>query len=133
MNNRQKGLQRVREVRKMLEGMGHKVEGPGYGVAFFGGSMRPIHRDFFGIADLMSSHDGVFHLHQVTDLKNKSKHVKAIQDGGLSAWLWCKIEGKFGYRIFIVTPDSISEAQAIFKGEEANNVIRDSGLQVERQ
>ncbi len=118
MNARQKGLNRVREVKKLLEGMGHTVEGPGYSVAFFGGSMKPIHRDYFGVADLISYKDWKLQLHQVTDLVNKAKHVKAIQGEKLSAWVWCKIEGKSGYRIFIVTPDSISEAQAIFKGEE---------------
>ncbi len=49
MNARAKGLQRVREVRKMLEGMGHLVEGPGYSVAFYQGRMNPIHRDYFSI------------------------------------------------------------------------------------
>jgi len=115
MNARSKGLQRVREVGKMLEGIGHQVEGPGYALAFYGGSMKPIHRDYFGIADLISFRDGIFVLHQVTDLTNKGKHVKAIQEIGLSAWLWCKIEGKSGYRIFFVTPTEVTEGEAIFK------------------
>ena len=121
MNTRSKGLQRVREVRKMLEGMGHLVEGPGYAIAFFGGSMKPIHRDFFSIADLISYRwdDDRFILHQVTDLGHKTKHIKAIQEKDLSAWLWCKIEGKSGYRIFMVTPNSIEEANAKFKGDQS--------------
>ena len=115
MNARSKGLQRVREVRKMLEGIGHLVEGPGYSVAFFGDRIQPIHRDYFSIADLISFRDGIFVLHQVTDLTNKGKHVKAIQQTGLSVWLWCKIEGKSGYRIFFVTPTEITEGEAMFK------------------
>lgn len=115
MNARSKGLQRVREVRKMLEGMGAIVEGPGYALAFYGGSMKPIHRDYFGIADLISFWHGIFTLHQVTDLTNKSSHVKAIQEKGLSCWVWCKIERKLGYRIFFVTPSGVEEGKSEFK------------------
>jgi hypothetical protein len=99
----------------MLEGMGAVVEGRGYALAFYGGSMKPIHRDYFGIADLISFRDGIFTLHQVTDLTNKGKHVKAIQEKGLSAWLWCKVEGKSGYRIFFVFPHEVTEGEAVFK------------------
>ncbi len=116
MNNRQKGLHRVREVKKMLEGLGHVCEGPGYSIAFFDGQMRPIHRDYFGVGDLISYHEGQFILHQVTDLSHKSKHLKAIQNKGLIAWLWCKIDQhRIGYRIFKVSQNSIEETEAVFK------------------
>jgi len=116
MNTRQKGINQVRVVKKMLEGMGSIVEGPGYSVAFYGGSMSPIHRDYFGIADLISYRDGQFTLHQVTDLPNKAKHVKDIQKSGLPCWCWCKIEGRTGFRIFFVTKDSVTEGEAIMRG-----------------
>lgn len=115
MNARAKGLQRVREVKKILEGLGHQVEGPGYSVAFFGGGMKPIHRDYFGMADLVSFGDGVFILHQVTDLTNKSKHIKMIQELGLPAWVWCRMEGKVGFRVFFVTENEVTEGEARFK------------------
>jgi hypothetical protein len=117
MSSRQKGLQRVREVRKILEGLGHQVEGPGYSVAFFGGSMKPIHKDYFGVADLISysPDDKEFILHQVTDLSNKSAHVKAIQEMGLSCWVWCRLEGKVEYRVFFVTPDNVESGGVVFR------------------
>lgn len=113
---RSKGLAWVREVRKMLEGMGHQVEGPGYAVAFYGGAMKPIHRDYFGIADLISFHNGNLYLHQVTDLSNKSTHVKAIQEKGLTCWVWCRVPTRpISYRVFMVKGDSIEEAEVRFK------------------
>ena len=116
MNSRQKGLNLVRMVRKMLEGMHYIVEGPGYSVAFYGGSMKPIHRDYFGIADLISYADNQFILHQVTDLSNKAKHVKDIQSLGIPCWLWCKIDGKTGFRVFFVSKDYAIEGSAMFRG-----------------
>ena len=116
MNSRKKGLEWVREVKKLLEGLGHQIEGPGYGVAFYRGSMKPIHRDYFGIADLISFFNGAFFLHQVTDLSNKSTHVKAIQKAGLPCWVWCRVPTRpISYRIFIVNGDRIEEAEARFK------------------
>lgn len=111
MNAREKGLTRVREVRKILEGMEHQVEGPGYSVAFFGGRMQPIHRDYFSVADLISYFGGKFILHQVTDLKNKSKHVRVIQDKRLPCWIWCRAKegGKVFYRVFLVDSEGTLE------------------------
>ena len=110
MNARQKGLNRVREVKKLLEGMGHLIEGPGYSVAFYGGKMNPIHRDYFSIADLISYHKGIFILHQVTDLHNKASHIKTIRESGLFCWLWCRVKGALNYRIFFVSPGKVEEA-----------------------
>jgi hypothetical protein len=42
MNNRAKGLIFCREVKKILEAIGHQVEGPGYTTAFFGGKTNAI-------------------------------------------------------------------------------------------
>jgi len=115
MNARAKGLQRVREVRKMLEGMGHIVEGPGYSVAFYQGRMNPIHRDYFSIGDLISYHEEMFILHQVTDLHNKASHIKTIQESKIPAWLWCRLKGQLGFRIFFISQDKVEEGEAIFK------------------
>jgi len=107
MNAREKGLARVREVRKIIEGLGHRVEGPGYSIAFFNGRMNPIHKDYFGVADLISYHENQFILHQVTDLTNKAKHTRLIQEACLPVWIWCRANdgGKVFYRVFFVAQD----------------------------
>ena len=115
MNARAKGLQWVREVKKLLEGMGHVVEGPGYSVAFYQGRMNAIHRDYFGIADLISYHQGIFYLHQITDLHNKSSHVKTIQASGLPCWLWCRVKGSLDHKIFFLRNGKIEEGEIKFK------------------
>ncbi len=112
-DSRKKGLNYVREVRKILQAMEHQVEGPGYGLAFFGGSPRPIHRDYFGLYDLVSCYDGRIYLHQVTDLSNKAKKVKAIQEKKIPGWVWARCDGgKIFYRIFCVDMDGrVEESQ----------------------
>ncbi len=116
MNNRQKGLGWVREVRKILEGMGHIVEGPGYGVAFYQGSMKPVHRDYFGCFDLISfdteKHEMIGH--QVSDLPHKAAKVKAIQKAELAGWVWCRLDNRLEYRVFIVGTGYCEEAQVRF-------------------
>jgi hypothetical protein len=106
MNTRQKGLNYVREVRKILESMGHIVEGPGYALAFFDNRMQAIHRDYFGIFDLISW-DGIQLIgHQVSDIHNKSTKIKEIQGQQMSGWVWAR--GKKGrkveWQLFIVFP-----------------------------
>ena len=115
MNAREKGLARVREVRKVLEGLGYTCEGPGYSVAFFAGRMQAIHRDYFGVGDLISYSGGKFILHQVTDLKNKAKHVRLIQEARLPCWTWCRAkEGrKVFYRVFMVDTEGTLEEGSI--------------------
>ena len=112
MNTRQKGLSNVREVKKILEGMECKVEGPTYGVAFFDGGMKPIHRDLFGIADLVAWHpDHKLRLHQVTDLGNKARHITEIRKLGIPCWVWCKVPRQ-GYRVFeVVESGEVIEAE----------------------
>lgn len=102
MNNRAKGLLACREVKKILIGMGYLVDGPAYGIAFFGGKSVPIHRDFFGCIDLISYKDRQYWGHQVTDLNNKSKKVRALEEAGIDAWVWCrgKVKNKVVYRVF---------------------------------
>jgi len=102
MNARAKGLSACREVKKILQDRGYRVDGPAYGVAFFGGRSVPIHRDFFGVLDLITYKDGQYWGHQVTDLSNKSKKIKALAEAGIQAWVWARTkEGrKIKYRVF---------------------------------
>jgi len=111
-NNRQKGILFCREVKKILEGIGHVVEGPGYGVAFYGGRMGPVHRDYFGCFDLVSFYQGSYFFHQISTLSNKAAKIKAIQDKKMNGWVWSRISnGKVFYRIFIVNSGEIEEAE----------------------
>jgi len=128
--SREKGLIYVHEVKKLLEAIGHQVEGPGYMIIYIplnpgayklgiNRATKPIqvHKDYFGVADLISYFEGKLILHQVTDLSNKSIHVKAIQERGLSAWVWCRFnEGRrIGYRIFFVDL-LVEEGEIIWRG-----------------
>lgn len=104
MNAREKGIARVREVKKLLQGMGYLIEGPGYKPLWIGTRSVPVHSDFFGVGDLISYFEGKFILHQVTDLKNKAKHVKIAQEAHIPAWIWSRAKegGKVFYRLFMV-------------------------------
>ncbi len=103
MNARAKGLAACREVKKILQGMGYQVDGPSYGIAFFGGKSVAVHRDFFGCLDLISYKGGQYWGHQVTDLNNKSKKIKALAEANIEAWVWCrtKVKNKVQYRVFL--------------------------------
>ncbi len=119
MNARAKGLLYVREVHKILEGMGHICDGPFYKTAYFGGKQNAVHFDVFGLWDLVSWYQGRYYMHQVSTLPNKAIKVKAIQSKGQSGWVWCRIDRdrRVGYRIFFVLPGKVEEGQAIFKGK----------------
>jgi hypothetical protein len=117
MNNRAKGLAFCREVRKILEALGHQVEGPGYGIAFYGGRMAPVHRDYFGVFDLVSIFEGQTYWHQISTPSNKAVKVKAIIAKSLSGWVWARASnGKIFYRVFIVkTSGAVEEAEIRWK------------------
>jgi len=117
MNAREKGLSFCREVRKILEGIGHQVEGPGYGCAFYGGRMAPVHRDYFGCFDLVSFFEGSYFFHQISTPSNKSTKVKALTAKGLPGWVWCRVSnGKVFYRIFDVKASGdLKEAEIKWK------------------
>ncbi len=105
MNKRKKGLDGVREVRKILEGLGHRVEGPGYRSAFFNNRVQAVHTDFFDCFDLISYcwQDGKFYGHQVSDIGHKAQKVKLIQGSGIPGWVWARCaEPKIFYRVFMV-------------------------------
>ncbi len=116
-SSRAKGLDYVREVRKILEGIGHIVEGPGYGVAYFNARMNPIHKDFFGCFDLMSFNDGKYYGHQVSTQANKSTKIKTIQEANLPGWVWCRFtdeDGSVGYQVYVVERDQVVEMEMVY-------------------
>ncbi len=115
-NRRKQGLNNVREVKKILEGIGHTVEGPGYGVAFYNHRMNPIHRDFFSVFDLMSYDGSKFIGHQVSTEVNKSAKIKAIQESNLPGWVWCRYseDGTVGYKVYEVVGKMIIEHEMTY-------------------
>ena len=112
-DHRAKGLSFCREVRKILEGMNHIVEGPGYATAFFQGAVHPIHRDYFGLFDLISFYENKYYFHQVSTIKNKTTKIKAIQGMGMTGWVWCRVteDNQTGYDIFIIDGPIIEEKE----------------------
>jgi len=114
---RQKGLDFSREVKKILEGMGHKVDGPFYGVAFFNDAMRPIHRDCFGCFDLLSFNGQVFIGHQVSTIENKSVKIKHLQNEKLPGWVWCRFHNEdqgTGYQVYVVDGETVTEQEMVY-------------------
>lgn len=116
-NNRAKGLIFCREVKKILEAIGHQVEGPSYTTAFFGGKTNAIHRDYFSIFDLISFFEGGYFFHQVSALGHKSEKIKAIQAKRMPGWVWSRVSnGKVFYRIFDVKASGdVQEAEIRWK------------------
>jgi hypothetical protein len=112
-NPRQKGLSFCREVKKILEAMGHETEGPGYSTAFFGGALHLIHSDYFGLFDLISFFEGKYFFHQVSTIGHKSEKIKAIQKKGMNGWVWLRVneENQVGFDVFEVYPDTIIEKE----------------------
>lgn len=98
---RAKGLSYVREVKKILDSKGYRVEGPGYKPVWMGKGMRAVHSDYFGVFDLLAIRRGRIEGHQVSTLTNKATKIKAIQEGGLCGYVWCRIS-KDDYRIWYV-------------------------------
>lgn len=115
---REKGLDFVREGRKILEGIGHIVEGPGYGLAYYKNRMNPIHKDFFGCFDLMSYCDSLYYGHQFTVKEHKSEKIKLLQEKKLPGWVWCRFtdedDGKVGYQVYIVNGDEVTESEMVY-------------------
>jgi hypothetical protein len=110
---RSKGLNFVREVKKILEYKGYRVEGPGYGVCFYGGGMKPVHKDFFGVFDLLSYRQGKVSGHQVSTLTNKAVKVKALNEAHISGYVWCRA-GKNDYRVWWVPADVMETEEEVF-------------------
>jgi hypothetical protein len=106
MTAREKGLQECRKVKKVLEKMGFAVEGPGYKPMFIPktGKMTVVHKDYFGIYDLLIM--GRFHIFGVqvtTDAGNRMEKARTISEGHKPlGFVWYPI--KKGYEILAVKP-----------------------------
>ncbi len=116
MNKRSKGLLFCNEVKKILQGIGHEVDGPFFKSRFFGGRINPVHCDIFEVFDMVSFFDGCYFMHQVSTLSNKATKVKSIQSKKMNGWIWCRVSnGKVFYRIFIIKNGEIEEAEIKWK------------------
>ncbi len=116
-NPRKIGLKFVNEVKKVLQGLGHEVEGPGNKVIWLPSGPIPIHADFFGCFDLISYFEGQFIGHQVSTLSNKAAKVKLIQGKNMPGWVWARVDDiKIFYRVFIISQEGeIEEGQIQWK------------------
>ncbi len=116
-SNRAKGLDLVREVKGILQGLGHRTEGPGYSLAFYNGKMNPIHQDYFACFDLISYDGQQFIGHQVSTEANKSTKIKAIQEAKLPGWVWLRFSDEdrgAGYEVWMVNGDQITESEMTY-------------------
>ncbi len=115
MNARKKGIGYIREVRKILEGMGAVVWGPGYKPMWIKSGSMVVHEDYFNIWDLISYQYGHYEFHQVSTLHNKSAKIKAIQTAGMPGWVWSRVDNPIGYRIFKVdSAGNVAETEMMF-------------------
>ena len=116
--SRPKGLGFVREVKFILQGLGHQTEGPGYIIVhipkFIEGQkiMIPVqsHKDFFGVFDLISFHGEYgFAFHQISTLDNKQAKINALIKKGMKGNVWCRCKenNKVMYRTWFVDSGEI--------------------------
>ncbi len=95
MNNRQKGLMVCNEVKKILQGIGFDVEGPGFKSAFIPGhGAILVHKDYFDIYDLMIM--GAHHIFgvQVTgDERKKKEKARAMSESGILGFVFFRLKG----------------------------------------
>lgn len=116
-SSREKGLDYSREVKKILEGIGHKVDGPFYGIAFYNGKMNSIHRDVMGVYDLLSFDGSQLIGHQVSSDRHKSEKIKAFQRARVPGWVWCRFSNDdhgTGYQVYIVDGERVIEAKMVY-------------------
>jgi len=107
-DQRGKGMQYVREVRKILEDRGLIVEGPAYKPLFVRGKMMVVHTDYFSCFDLMvyDPRGKRFGMVQVSTIGERSRKVKRIVDAGIPGLVFSrdKMNGKVCYRVMQVDP-----------------------------
>ena len=117
-NARAKGLGFCREVKGLLEGMGHQVEGPGFKSAYFGGKVNAVHSDYFGVFDLFSFDGQEFIGHQISTLENKATKIRQIQALKMPGWVWGRFSEarRVGYRLFMINSEKVEEGEIIWKG-----------------
>ena len=114
---RAKGLAFVREVKKILEDLGEKVEGPFYKPMFFGGKTHAVHKDLFGVFDLLSyaPDTQTYCGHQVSVLGKKAEKVAEILGAGMQGIVWCRtLSGKkIVYRRWQVEKSEVFEIEGV--------------------
>ena len=106
MSNRQKGLDRVRKVKGILQWRGETVEGPGFKPAYNKKTKKMflMHSDYFGAFDLMAfSKIKCLYGIQVCDIKNKLRNAKKIYDIAGYGDLWCYMGMRKGFNKYLVT------------------------------
>lgn len=114
MNNRQKGLQYVREVKAILEKQGWIVDGPMYKPIFIKGRSTAVHSDFFGLFDLISYLPNEFvgyYFHQISLDEKRAEKIKAILKAGVAGFFWGRgiNEKRVGFWVYAISPKSIYE------------------------
>jgi hypothetical protein len=117
LDNRAKGFVFCNEVKKILEGIGHVVDGPFFKSKWFNNRANPVHCDIFSVFDLVSFYQYSYFFHQVSDLGHKSEKIKAIQGKGMPGWVWSRVSnGRVFYRVFIVkSSGAVEEAEIRWK------------------
>ena len=109
MNNRQKGLQYVREVKKILEREGFIIDGPFYRPIFIHGKSSAVHSDLFGVFDLVAFFPAnkMFSFHQVSLDERRAEKIKAILNMGMFGFFWGRgIENRrVYYKKYIIEPE----------------------------
>jgi len=123
-NKRKTRLKFVREVKGKLIEQGHEVEGPGYLTMFvpenplqykLGINKKTravqVHRDYFGVADLISLKEGKVYFHQVSIIEEKSRKTDLFLEKGIKGFVWGRTRdgGKIHYRIFRVELGEVQE------------------------
>lgn len=111
MNSRSKGLKYVGEVKAILKRFGHETEGPAHNLMRLPSGFVPVHRDYFGIWDLISFDKLGYHFHQVTTDHNRAVKIGAILQKGMSGQVWgrCKEGNRVAYRTYYVYFDGQTE------------------------
>ena len=120
-NKRETGLKWVREVRDLLIDLGHEVEGPNFKPTYIPGKDTkegmveskyiPVHKDFFGVFDLISHKKRRWFFQQISILEEKSRKIDAILEKGMDGIVWGRTKnGRFvDYRIFRVQDGKVDE------------------------
>jgi hypothetical protein len=129
-DSRGKGLAFVREVKTILQSLGHETEGPAY-FLIHTPKVTPMgekiiipvqcHKDFFGIWDLISWHKvyGVA-FHQVSIYEKRQTKINEIIKKGMSGNVWgrCKQGRNVTYRTYSIDKEGkVTEEETYFLNE----------------
>jgi hypothetical protein len=103
---REKGLIECRAIKKILQGMGLRVEGPGYKPLFLPGAhMTTVHKDYFDMFDLLIM--GRYHIFGIQVTANEGhKYEKAalLRNAGPPSFVFypIKIGRRKSYEIILI-------------------------------